>query len=102
MSLFKATKPQEHLSLAQHLTAEVKTEEFIAAMGVVTRWERQRKQNHWLDAVYLACTAGHGCGVRLLGEEPSREPAPRPPAKIRFAGQENYVEVGRYLRPRKW
>ena len=32
------------------------------------KWER-RRQNHWFDALYNACAAGHYCGVRI-GEEP--------------------------------
>ena len=45
MTLFHA-QPNEHLSLAKHLTAETKTEEFIAGKGVVVKWERIRRQNH--------------------------------------------------------
>jgi hypothetical protein len=44
MTLFQAS-PQEHLALAKHLTAEVKTEEFVAGKGVIVKWERIRKQN---------------------------------------------------------
>ncbi len=36
--------------------------------GVVTKWERIRKQNHWLDAPYLAGCAGFYAGVRLFDE----------------------------------
>ena len=67
MTLYRAPA-QEHLSLAKHLTAEVKTEEFVAGKGVVTKWERIRKQNHWFDALYNSCVAGYGCGVRLVDE----------------------------------
>jgi len=67
MSLFRAA-PEEHLALAKHLTAESKTEEFVAGRGVVVKWERRRRQNHWLDALYNACAAGYMCGVRLVGE----------------------------------
>ena len=74
MTLFQAP-PQEHLALAKHLTAEVKTEEFVAGKGVVVKWERLRRQNHWFDALYNACAAGHYCGVRLVGGK--REPRPR-------------------------
>jgi hypothetical protein len=42
MTLFQAS-PQEHLALAKHLTAEVKTEEFVAGKGVVVKWERMRR-----------------------------------------------------------
>jgi hypothetical protein len=67
MTFFHAS-PQEHLALAKHLTAEVKTEEFVAGNGVVEKWERIRKQNHWLDTLYNACAAGHLCGVRLVDD----------------------------------
>jgi hypothetical protein len=68
MTLFEAP-PQQHLALAKHLTAEVKTEEFVAGKGVVVKWERLRRQNHWFDALYNACAAGHYCGVRLVAEK---------------------------------
>jgi hypothetical protein len=75
MTLFRAT-PQEHLPLAKHLTAEKKTDQFIAGKGVVVKWERLRRQNHWLDALYNACAAGHYCGARLVDEhrKPRRQP----------------------------
>ncbi len=72
LTLFQASS-HEHLSLAKHLTAERQTEEFVVGKGVVTRWERVRKSNHWLDALYNACAAGHLVGVRLL-EQKSRQP----------------------------
>ena len=68
VTLFQAGAA-EHLAFAKHLTAEVKTEEFIAGKGMVTKWNRKRKQNHWFDALYNACAAGHYCGVRLVEEE---------------------------------
>ncbi|MCA9031574.1 MAG: hypothetical protein KDA66_12250 [Planctomycetaceae bacterium] len=40
--------------------------------GVVTRWERIRRNNHWFDALYNACAVGHYTGARLL-PEPKRE-----------------------------
>ena len=82
MTLFQAA-PHEHLSLAKHLTAEVKTEEFVAGKGVVIKWERLRRQNHWFDALYNSCAAGHACNVRLVEEQP--RPAP-PPPKIESSG----------------
>lgn len=81
MTLFRAA-PQEHLALAKHLTAETKSEEFVAGKGVIVKWERLRRQNHWFDALYNACAAGHLGGIRLVGERPpavSRAPdVPRP------------------------
>ena len=73
MTLFQAS-PQEHLALAKHLTAEVKTEEFVAGKGVVVKWERLRRQNHWFDAIYNACAAGYFCGVRLVDEAKAKRP----------------------------
>ena len=52
--------------------AEAKIEEFVAGRGVVVKWERLRRQNHWFDALYNACAAGHLCGVRLVGERPEQ------------------------------
>jgi len=79
MTLFQ-TAPEEHLALAKHLTAEKKVEKFVAGKGVVAKWERLRRQNHWFDALYNACAAGHLCGVRLVDELP-KEPKPRPTAQ---------------------
>ncbi len=69
MTLFQAS-PQEHLALAKHLTAETKTEQFVTGRRVVVKWERLRRQNHWFDALYNACAAGHLNGVRLIAEQP--------------------------------
>jgi hypothetical protein len=68
MTFFQAST-QEHLALAKYLTAEVKTEEFVAGKGVVEKWERIRKQNHWLDTLYNASAAGHLGGVRLVDDQ---------------------------------
>ena len=76
LTLFEAP-PNTHLAFIKHLTAEVKTEEFVAGRGLKVKWERIRKQNHWLDALYNACAAGHFAGVRLV-TEPPRESRPRP------------------------
>jgi phage terminase large subunit GpA-like protein len=75
MTLFQVNAA-EHLALAKHLTAERKTEEFVAGKGVVVKWERLRRQNHWLDALYNASAAGHYCGARLVEENqrPKRTP----------------------------
>ena len=86
MTLFHAPV-QDHLALAKHLTAERKTEEFVAGKGVVVKWERIRKQNHWFDALYNACVAGNYCGVRLVEET-------KPPPKARPTAQQLKDGVG--------
>lgn len=65
MTLFQAP-PQEHTSLVRHLTAETKVEEYLPGQGMITRWERIRRDNHFFDAIYNACAAGWACGARLL------------------------------------
>ena len=77
MSLFRAS-PQEHLPLAKHLTAETKTEEFVAGKGVVVKWERLRRQNHWFDAIYNACAASRLCNIRLVGDSELAAPQVQP------------------------
>jgi hypothetical protein len=84
------------LSLAKHLTAEAKTEEFLPERGVVVKWERLRRQNHWFDALYNACAAGHSCGVRLVQEDVPKPPPPR-------TDPGNSISVEEWLRPkRRW
>ncbi|MCA9119245.1 MAG: phage terminase large subunit family protein [Planctomycetaceae bacterium] len=87
ISLFQ-TSPQEHLALAKHLTAEVKTEEFVAGKGVVVKWERLRRQNHWFDALYNASAAGHYCGVRLVKEQPVKRRPQRTLAEMAAQSKE--------------
>jgi hypothetical protein len=108
MTLFKA-QAIEHLSLAKHLTAETKTEEFIAGKGVVVKWERIRRQNHWFDALYNACVAGHARGVRLVHEKVPAPPSPGPqPERISpsdWLHRHEQHEWGQWLRnnrDRRW
>jgi phage terminase large subunit GpA-like protein len=75
---FHRASPNEHLTLAKHLTAETKTEEFVAGKGVVVKWERIRRTNHWLDALGYTCAAASFAGVRLIDEERRQREAPPP------------------------
>lgn len=59
-----AADPREHIKYAKHLTAEKKVEEFSVGRGVVTRWEKIRKDNHWLDCEAMAHCAADAAGVR--------------------------------------
>ncbi len=75
MTFYRAPS-QEHMTLVKHLTAERKSEEFVAGKGVVTRWERVRKATHFLDCMYNAAVAGYQRGARLP-DEPPLQPKPR-------------------------
>ena len=87
--------PQDHLALSKHLTAETKTEEFVAGKGLVVKWERQQRQNHWLDALYNACAAGRYCGAKLITEKPKtlRPPAAHPP---QTAGTDYAIDLSQW------
>jgi hypothetical protein len=41
--------------MAKDVTVEVKTGEFLAGKGVMTRWEHLRRPNHWLDSLFNGC-----------------------------------------------
>jgi hypothetical protein len=91
------TAPDAVLEFAKHLTAEVKTEEFISGKGLVTKWERLRRSNHWFDALYNACAAGNLCGVRLLGAEVEAAPAPRKQSELsHHEGRPEWVDMQRW------
>jgi len=82
MTLYRAA-PSEHLSLARHLTAEHKVEAYVAGKGVVVQWERVRRQNHWLDALYNACAAAYYCGARIVPDDTDAQPAPPQTLQVR-------------------
>lgn len=82
MTLFQADW-KEHTSFAKQLAAERQVSEFVAGKGEVIRWDNTRRRpNHYLDAIYTACAAGHLAGVRLGGEPDTvgtdEDEAPRP------------------------
>ena len=67
-------QPKEYLSFARHLTAELKTEEFISGKGLVTKRERLRRSSRSFTALCKVHADGRTCGVRLLDTEPSPPP----------------------------
>lgn len=74
LTLFR-TVPREHMKLARQLTAEKKVAEFVAGLGNVQKWIKVHRNNHYFDAAYNACCAGHFCGFELLIDNlPSPEP----------------------------
>lgn len=83
LTLYEATSAGEHIKISKHFTAEKEVEEFEPGRGVVTRWETVSRQNHWFDAAYLACAAGHFAGERLV----QSRSAPQPTRSNWFAQQ---------------
>lgn len=58
--------PNEHLTYARHVTAEKQVEEWTPGHGMVSRWEKIRKANHFFDATAIALVAGNHLGCRLV------------------------------------
>lgn len=90
LTFFKAP-PQEHRSLVAHVTAENKYEEFVPGKGIVTRWHRVHRNNHWLDALVYASAASHFCGIRLRPETPTPAPVRRNPYRLRTPDGQPYL-----------
>lgn len=83
----------EHLGFAKHLLAEKKVEEFVAGKGLVTRWEQVNRNNHFLDALCLALTAGRALGERLVGEPTA--PTTPPPSEAGRVSASEWMSRGR-------
>lgn len=62
---YYSPKPDEHAVLVSHFTAEKLTEEFEPGKGLKIAWIKERKGNHYLDAVVYAQVALHRCGYRV-------------------------------------
>ena len=60
---------KRHLSFAQHMVAE--EEQFVPKDGkqLQRRWFVRNRNNHWLDAMAMACCAAGVLGVRLMPTE---------------------------------
>jgi hypothetical protein len=86
LSLFVPSSPKEHLAFSHHMTSEERQSLFVEGKGIVTKWVVKNKNNHWLDAVALACAAAGVLGVRLIQRDSlttSTKTAPRPEAPQR-------------------
>lgn len=76
--LFRTEDPRIHFSYAKHMTAEKRVEEWQAGKGLTTRWEKIRKENHWLDTESMANLAGACAGVQVVRiNRQHPEPPPR-------------------------
>jgi len=72
VTLYDSPDRKAHFTFAKHLASEVSEQQFVPGKGYKTIWTRKHRNNHWLDASYLACAAGWRAGVRLV------PPIPRP------------------------
>ena len=72
LSVFSTEDRKKHLSFSHHIVAEERREEFVAGKGLRRYWHQINRNNHFLDATYMACAAARMKGVQLpLGTQAS-------------------------------
>jgi hypothetical protein len=113
MSLFAASNPGEHLTLARHLLAEKATEEFVPGKGMVRRWVAKSRQNHFLDALAYTCLGASLAGIVVPASVQQSEeaetsaavPVPEPvrPPEVKQANESTRERRDSFLpdRPRR-
>lgn len=87
-----------HFSFSQHIVAEERRVQFVPGRGRKVEWYRRNKNNHWLDALALACAAAGCIGISLVGPSSSEgdagdsaasnKPSPKPAPVQSYAAQE--------------
>lgn len=63
-----------HQSYAQHIVAEQYVTEFKEGKGNKSHWDVRNKNNHWLDATYMAAAASEAVGIKLIGPVTEHKP----------------------------
>jgi hypothetical protein len=66
LSLFVDSDAKKHLSFSHHIVAEERRDTYIEGKGTTRKWIQVNKNNHWLDATALACTAAGVYGHKLI------------------------------------
>jgi hypothetical protein len=86
LSIFSAPGDRKrHLSFSHHIVAEERRDVFVPGKGNTRKWVTLSKNNHYLDAVALACAAAGCLGVRIVPRTtmqptaPQVQPKPRQP-----------------------
>lgn len=73
ITLFGSDK-RRHFAFAHHICAEIEVEEFVQDKGLKRYWKKVNRNNHWLDATYMACAAASLHGMKLLQSGTVPEP----------------------------
>lgn len=66
LSLYTASDMRQHLSFAQHICAEESRETFVPDKGMIKQWVVVNRNNHYLDALALACAGSNIVGNNLI------------------------------------
>lgn len=98
LSLYHAAGDRKkHMSYGHHIVAEERREEFVPGKGLKRWWHQTNRNNHWLDATYMACAAAGMQGMRLpMGDARAPMPSgpPRKPSSI-YGNPEGFFKRGR-------
>jgi phage terminase large subunit GpA-like protein len=89
ITLYQAASPTEHLEYSRQVTAERQIEKWFPGRGTKSVWERVDRENHFLDAGYLATAAGHFV-LAESQKKPTAEkwiPQAQTPSPVRRGGQ---------------
>ncbi|MBP98997.1 hypothetical protein CMK18_23855 [Candidatus Poribacteria bacterium] len=65
LSVFSTIDRKKHLSFSHHIVAEERREEFKPGKGLRVYWHQVNRNNHYLDATYMACAAARMKGIDL-------------------------------------
>lgn len=100
LSLYNAEGDRKrHMSYGHHIVAEERREEFVAGKGLKRWWHQTNRNNHWLDATYMACAAAGMLGMTLpVGGQTSPVKSPvrtAPKPRSIYGNSQGYFERGR-------
>lgn len=80
LSLFSSPHDRKkHLTISRHVVAEERRDQFVQGKGLVRKWVVNNRDNHYLDALALACAASGCLGVRVVPR--TQQPQPKPVVK---------------------
>lgn len=65
LSLFASDDRRRHSSFAHHIVAEMREDTFTPGKGLKRQWVQVNRNNHWLDATYMASAAAAMLGIQL-------------------------------------
>lgn len=77
---------REHQSFAKHMCSEEEREEFKPGKGMRRYWHSLHANNHWLDAMAMACAGCSMLGIKLIS--PMADPVEQPPPENNQAPEE--------------
>lgn len=88
LSLFSdPNDARRHFTFSKHMVSESRQDKFIEGKGIQRKWVVHSKNNHWLDAMALACAAAGVLGVRLIPRIETNQPEKRAGQIVKPSGK---------------